>query len=304
MTVSCLRADVIYSGTESVGHDVDRIDSAGAVIVFAKLPPGSFFAEGLAFNASGDLFTADDNADQISKITPAGVVSLFATLPNVVRDTKVAAAVKGQAGRRRTATHEINKIAPNGTLSHFATLSAGSDSTGLAFDSSGNLFAADGNTDQISKITPAGTVNLFATLPASSVPLGLAFDANGNLYAADLNTDQISRISSGGAVSLFAMLPAASQPIGLAFDGSGNLYVGGVSGTINKITSSGMVSLLASGTDAFTYLAVTDDAGHPRPLPPFTVPESSSFVLVVLAFAGLSAWSWRQNMFRVARCWT
>ena len=82
MTASYLRADIIYAGTESIGHDVDRISSAGAVSVFARLPPDSFFAEGLAFDANGDLFTADDNTDQISKITPAGTVSLFATLPS------------------------------------------------------------------------------------------------------------------------------------------------------------------------------------------------------------------------------
>jgi sugar lactone lactonase YvrE len=271
LAAASARADILYVGSESVGRDVNKINSAGAVSVFANLPPGSFFPQGLAFDVSGNLFAADNNADKIFMITPTGTLSLFRSLPTGSFPLGLAYDGSGDLYVANNGAHQINKISPAGTLSLFATLPIGSDSEGLAFDSSGNLYTADGNTDQIRKITPSGTVSLFATLPAGSAPLGLAFDDIGNLYAANLATDSISKITPGGAVSLFATLPVNWQPIGLAFDTTGNLYAAGVGAKINKITPNGTVSYFASGTSTLTYIAVTDDTGHPLAVPPATL---------------------------------
>ncbi len=271
LTVSLARADILYVGSESVGRDVNRVNSAGTVSVFANLPAGAFYPQGVAFDVGGNLFAAVDNTDQIFKISPSGTVSLFKTLPSGSFPLGLAFDGTGDLYVANNGADQINKITPAGTLSLFATLPVGSGSEGLAFDSNGNLYTADGNTDQIRKITPSGTVSLFATLPAGSGPLGLAFDGIGNLYAADLITDQISKITPGGAVSLFATLPLNSQPIGLAFDTSGNLCSAGVSGQMYKITSSGAVSPFTSAANTLTYIAATDDAGHPLAVPPATL---------------------------------
>jgi hypothetical protein len=265
-----VRADVFYLGTQA-GHHVAEISAAGAVSVFADLTAGAVYSSGVAFAANGDLYASDPIKNTITKITPSGTASLFKTLPSLPLATGMAFDGSGNLYVGNTGAHQINKITPAGALSLFATLPAGSSCEGLAFDVSGNLYAA-GTSDQVNRITPSGTVSLFATLPAGSSPFGLAFDAIGNLYVSGFLTDQISKISPGGAVSLFATLPTNTQPVGLAFDAIGNLYEADVLGEVHKITSAGVVSLFVSdANESFLHIAVTDDTGHPLPLPQATL---------------------------------
>jgi sugar lactone lactonase YvrE len=268
---SSARADILYVGTNSLNGEIDKITSAGAVSVFASLPGDSNFAEGLALDVSGNLYAAYSDTDKISKFTPAGIASVFKTLPAHSLPIGLAIDSAGNFYVANFGTLQISKITPAGALSLFATIPTGSEPAGLAFDSAGNLYMAESNHDKIYKYTSSGSLSLFATLPANSIPTGLAFDARGDLFVADDNFDQISRITPGGAVSLFATLPTASQPEGLAFDSSGNLYAAGDGGKVSRITATGAVSPFASGPNSFSYIAVTDDAGHPLALPPATL---------------------------------
>jgi hypothetical protein len=70
----------------------------------------------------------------------------------------------------------------------------------------------------------------------------------------------------------------------LAFDSAGNLYVSNQGGnTIRKFTPGGVGSLFANtGLSNPTFMAFTDDAGHPL----LTVPEPATWVMVGIgAFA-------------------
>ena len=273
------RGDVLYAGTQF--GPVDRITSGGVVSHFADPPAGGIYPSGLAFDSAGNLYTADYNANQIDKITPAGVSSVFKALPAGAHPDGLAMDRDGNLYVANHATHQIDRVTPGGTLSPFATLPATGAAAGLAFDAAGNLYVAGVGDDQISRITPSGTVSLFATLPAGAAPLGLAFDGAGNLYAADLVTDEISKVTPDGTVSRFVSLPANAQAIGLAFDSAGNLYEGGVDNAVRKITPAGVVTPFATDANSagFTFLAFTDDAGRPLAVP---VPEPSCAALAAI----------------------
>lgn len=117
---------------------------------------------------------------------------------------------------------------------------------GLAFDKAGSLYISNYASGVISKVSPAGEITVFAQ--GLDHPSALAFDKTGNLYVsnhgkADGNT--ISKISPGGEVSTFAS--GFKGPVGLAFDSHQNLFVANFSsGIINKITTNGVVTILAS----------------------------------------------------------
>ena len=279
---SISRADTLYVGTES--RDINKINRAGAISVFATLPATSVYSSGVAFDVSGNLFASDPNKDRINKITSSGDVSVFATLPSGSFPLGLAFDGSGNLYAANNAGRQITKITPSGTLSTFATLPLGAFSDGLAFDVEGNLYVADSSSDLIRKVSSLGMVSTFAALPTGSGASGLAFDISGNLFAALLAADQISRITTSGLVSVFATLPANFQPVGLAFDTGGILYAAGVGAQISKITPTGVVSPFVSGATTFTYVAVTDDAGRPLPLPPVNVPEPRT---VLLLFAAL-----------------
>jgi sugar lactone lactonase YvrE len=82
------------------------------------------------------------------------------------------------------------------------------------------------------------------------------------LYLADVNTGAIKKFNSAGQGSAFGNVGFVN-PVGLAVDGGGNLFVanrsGGASGTINRFTPGGALSLFSSDMNFPSKLAFGPD---------------------------------------------
>jgi len=131
--------------------------------------------KGIAIDALGNLYVADNNNYCIRKITPAGVVSTLAG----------------------NGTMGFNDGA--GATAQFYSLG------GITVDASGNVYVVDNN--RIRKITSAGVVTTIAgkedkgsfadgagAVARFSSPRGLAVDALGNIYVADFGNNCIRKI--------------------------------------------------------------------------------------------------------------
>ncbi len=202
--------------------------------------------EGLAFDAAGNLYVANDVAGTISKVTPAGAVSTFVS--SGIGEPRAPAF--DAAGNLYVISYSftdgsftISKVTPAGAVSTF--FSRGLEGpTALAFDAAGNLYVVNGN-NTIPKVTPAGAASTFVSNGLDD-PLGLAFDAAGNLYVANNGNNTIFKVTPAGAVSTFVG-SGLEGPQGLAFDAAGNLYVANYYGnTISEVTPEGAVSTFVS----------------------------------------------------------
>jgi sugar lactone lactonase YvrE len=239
-------------------NQVREISTAGVVTTLAGsgtagslngMPMNATFngPTGLSLDASGNVYVADNNNNQIREISRTGAVS-------TVAGSDSSGAVDG--------------IGANAYF--FAP-------TGIVTDATGNLYVTDAGNDLIRKVIPssgqvstvAGNANpgdangalLSATF---NNPSGIAIDGSGNLYVADmlnnmireinLNTSLVSTLAGAGDTTASINAPDSSAsfyyPTGVAIDASGNVYVAEyVSNLIRKIGVNGQVTTFAgSGT--------------------------------------------------------
>jgi len=197
---------------------------------------------GVAVDSSGNVYVADFRNHRIRRITPAGVVSIFAGSTEGFADGA-------------------------GTEAQF------NYPTGVAVDSSGNVFVTDSVNHLIRKITTAGVVSTLAGSTEGFAdgagntaqfedPYDLAVDSFGNVYVADQGNHLIRKITTAGVVSIFAGSTEGFAdgtgteaqfyfPTGVAVDSSGNVYVADFSNhCIRKITPERVVSTFAgTGTE-------------------------------------------------------
>jgi len=239
--------------SDAGNHNIRKITPLGAVTTFAGqgshgyadglgTAAAFYHPVGLATDASGNVYVADELNNMIRKITPAGVVTTLAG--------------NTTAGNA------------NGT----GTAASFNSPCGVAVDASGNVYVADLNNNEIRKITAAGVVTTYSgSATAGSAngsiatasfnhPISLAMDGSGNLYVADRLNNMIRKIViSTGTVSTLAGTGTAGHtngtgttatfnvPSGLACDGT-NLYVADeASQMVRMVTPTGYVSTL-SGT--------------------------------------------------------
>ena len=156
----------------------DNLDGSGPAAGFNDLVA-------LAVDRSGQVYVADGQTHAIWRITPAGVVSLFA----------------GTAGTP-------------GSVDAVGAAASFDNPYGLAMDAAGNLYVSEYTNSTIRKVTPTGTVTTLAgkALAYGSAdgtgaearfaqPEGLAMSPSGDLYVVDCGNMTIRKVTPAGVVT-------------------------------------------------------------------------------------------------------
>jgi sugar lactone lactonase YvrE len=186
-----------------------------------------YFPEGVAVDASGNIFIADNFNAVIRKVDAVSKnISTFATDPNFFDLVSLAVDGQGNLYSADDFACVVRKITPGGTITVVAGMEFicgyagdGGPATsaqlnanfGVAVDGNGNLYIGDSGNNVIRKVTPGGIISTIAGDgicgfsgdggPAGSAelcfPLGLTVDAAGNLYLADEVNFRIRKISRG-----------------------------------------------------------------------------------------------------------
>ena len=214
------------------------------------------FLQGVAYDASGNIYVTDTFGQRIRRVLPTGVVSTIAG------------------------------TGAQGSIDGLGTAATFNFPRGIVVGPLGDIFVADGNNNKIRRITgqtsffPNGgsiTVSTFAGSGAQSSldgtgtsatfnsVGGIAVDSDGNLYVTELNGNRIRMITSNGVVTTLAgsgtsgfLNGAASSaqfnsPQGVAVDSSRNVYVADSGNNRIRLIRDGVVSTFA-GSGLSTFL--------------------------------------------------
>jgi hypothetical protein len=245
--------------TEEGSSEVRKITPAGQVSTFAgngvkALINGtgsnaSFFKpQGIAIDASGNLYVADWGNYAIRKITPAGVVTTLA-------GSGISGTADG-AGASASFTGPTNIIA----------------------DQSGNLYVTDQSSQgsRIRMITPAGVVTTIAgnnaltstdgigTSASFYYPWGITIDNTGNLYISDRSSNKIRKLSVTG----YSVTPAL--PNGLSMSTSGS-----ISGTPSQLSPATDYTISAHNAGGSSSAKVNITVNKITPKLTVTVPNAT-----------------------------
>jgi hypothetical protein len=233
----CLIGFAQYGTISTVaGNGTQGYSGDGGPATSAKLD----WPSGIAIDAAGILYIADQRNNRLRQVTSAGVITTIAG--------NGLAGFAGDGGPAISA--ELNGI--------FA----------VAVDATGNIYIADRYNYCVRKVTPTGVISTIAgngtngfsgdgelaiSAQLSDV-IDVATDAAGNLFIADYSNHRIRKVTPAGVISTVAgdgSDPLVWYPRGLATDVLGNLYFVSTN-YVEKLTPSGVISIVA-GDGSFGY---------------------------------------------------
>ena len=169
-------------------------------------------SDGVAVASNGDIYVS--NGTSISRVTPEGEVSTFATGLASANGSRFDS--KGNLFVADYQGNAVRKITPAGVLTTFASGLNGP--AGVWLDKDDNVFVSlfganfSGTGATVLKITPDGNVSTYASGGGLQDVVSIVGDENGNVYAANWASGTFFNIT-GGNVSVFAQTGGASNHV-------------------------------------------------------------------------------------------
>ena len=191
-------ADFGQTLSNANGTKIYKVLVDGSIQLFAS---GLLGASGNGFDSQGNLFQSNIAGNFVSKITPDGTVSVFATA-GISNPVGIAVGAGDTVYVTNCGSSSITKIDPSGNSAVWVSSGLLSCPNGLTIDDSGNVYTCNFNNGNIVKITPTLQVSILATLPGGRCGHLTYFE--GNLYVVARCAQKIYKVTLAGDTSLVA----------------------------------------------------------------------------------------------------
>ena len=210
--------------------------------------------DGIAFDASGNFFIADNGNNRIRKVSTAGLISTYAG--------------------GTTTGYGDGGLAINAQFN---------GPVWVTKDAVGNLYISDANANRVRKVNASGIISTYAGMetagstgdggPASAAqlyyPYTTDFDNAGNFYVCDAGANVIRKVNPSGIISTIAGNPTSfgfggdggpatasvlNGPIDIKVDAQNRIYIcDRINRRIRMIDTTGIITTIAgNGTSGYT----------------------------------------------------
>ena len=191
----------------------------------------------------GNFWVAEFNANKIAQITPAGVITEFATAAST-NPVQTAVGSDGNIWFTENGTSRIGRMTTSGTgFVDFPTITTAAGPEGITEGPDNAIWFTEANVTRIGTITTAGAVTEFPVLTPGSGPNAITTGADGNLWVAEINGNQIARVTTAGTATEFPIPTPASAPLQTIKGNDGNVWFTERDGNkIGRITPTGAIT--------------------------------------------------------------
>ena len=217
--------------------------AAAQAITEFRIPTPFSEPFGIVSGPDGNLWFCERGADQIGRLTPAGVFTEFPVPTAGSMPRVITSGPDGNLWFTEEIGNNLGRITTAGVITEFPVPTAGSEPSGIAAGPDGNLWFTEQAGNQIGRSTTGGVITEFPIPTPSSGPRDIAAGSDGNLWFTERTANKIGRITTAGVITEFPVPTAASQPRGIAAGPDGNLWFTEEGGNkIGRITTAGVIT--------------------------------------------------------------
>ena len=199
----------------------------------------------VAIDPAGNVWTANEGSDSVTRISPSGAVTNFG--PTGSRPQNIAIDSQGNVYTANYMSDSVSRISASGQVTT-TWAQVGQRPTGIAVDSAGRVYTANYLSRGVTRVnadgTASGTAPNWQWGPGTGNPADLAVDSSGVVYLLESTPNQatdgyITRIAPDGSLVPRWGL-AMGVPSGIAVDSTGTAFVSNFfDNTLSLVTAAG-----------------------------------------------------------------
>ncbi len=216
---------------------------------------------GVAVDANGTIWIADEGNQRIRKVTVDGIINTAAT--GLTSPGGISLDASGNLYIADINADQVKRLdAVSGTLTAVPLIAPLQSPTAVGIGGGdGTLYIADTANDRVVRVGPNGGLT---DLPFGALngPRGVAVDGTGNVWVSDTGNNIIRKLSKDGHATVVAGKDQVNGPRGIAVDSAGNLWIADTSNhRVRLLAADGTISTVADQLIAPVAVSV-DAAGR------------------------------------------
>ena len=229
-------------------------NAANGVINSTNIATTGVAPYAVAADGQGNIYLANKSANNVTKITPIGVISILGTTGT--SPFAISVDSDGNVYTANQGSNNVTKLTAQGIST--VLMVTGNGPKSILVDAAGSVYTANSDNDDVTKKTAQGSQTKINV--AGSSPSGITIDAAGNIYTSNIVSNNVTKTTPQEVSTIFGS--TGLQPYAITIDSAGNIYTANYSSNnVTKITPQGVSSILGTTSGGPNAIAI-DAAGN------------------------------------------